>query len=80
LIFIFDDHGLTFLPSQVFPNALVFVKAYPPLLDYFFRQVHSWISDPYRLLTHNEDRPMQGEQEHWLPDSKLLHWYSTNIF
>ena len=77
--FVFDDGGLTFLPSQVFSNALVFVKAYPPLLDYFFRQIHPRIRHPYRLLTHNEDRPMPGGQEHWLQDAKLLHWYSTNI-
>lgn len=77
--FVFDDHGLTFLPSQVWPGALVFVKAYPPLVDYFFRQIHPRIRNPYRLLTHNEDRAMPGKHERFLGDEKLLHWYSTNI-
>ena len=77
--FVFDDQGLSFLPSQVFRNGLVFVKAYPPLLDYFFRQIHPRIRHPYRLLTHNEDRPMPGEHEGMLEDPKIIHWYSTNI-
>jgi len=77
--FVFDDDGLTFLPSQVFEGGIVFVKAYPPLVDYFFRQVHPRIRNPYRLLTHNEDRSMPGDHERYLADGKLLHWYSTNI-
>ena len=77
--FVFDDQGLTFLPSQVFENAIIFVKAYPPLLDYFFRQIHPRIRHPYRLLTHNDDRSMPGQHEAFLREGKLRHWYSTNI-
>ena len=77
--FVFDDLGLTFLPSQVFAGALVFVKAYPSLVDYFFRQIHPRIRHPYRLLTHNGDYSLPGEHEARLEDPKLLHWYTTNL-
>jgi len=77
--FVFDDLGLTFLPSRVFENALIFVKAYPPLVDYFFRQIHPRIRRPYRLLTHNGDYALPGEHEATLEDPKLLRWYTTNL-
>ena len=77
--FVFDDLGLTFLPSKVFENALVFVKAYSPLVDYFFRQIHPRIRHPYRLLTHNGDYSLPGEHMSQLDDPKLLHWYTTNL-
>jgi hypothetical protein len=77
--FVFDDLGLTFLPSRVFENALVFVKAYPPLVDYFFRQIHPRIRKPYRLVTHNGDYSLPSEHQTRLDDPKLLHWFTTNL-
>lgn len=77
--FIFDEEGLSFLPSDVFEDALVFVKAYPSLIDYFFRQIHPRIPGHYRLLTHNQDCTIPGVYEKFLFDSKLKQWYSTNI-
>jgi len=77
--FVFDDLGLTFLPSSVFEGALIFVKAYPPLVDYFFRQIHPRIRKPYRLLTHNGDYSLPSEHAARLDDSKLLRWYTTNL-
>lgn len=77
--FVLDDLGLAFLPSQVFAGALVFVKAYPSLVDYFFRQIHPRIRHPYRLLTHNGDYSLPSEHEARLEDPKLLHWYTTNL-
>jgi hypothetical protein len=77
--FVLDDNGLAFLPSQVHENALIFVKAYPSLVDYFFRQIHPRIRTPYRLITHNGDYSLPAEHAKHLNDPKLLAWYSTNL-
>ncbi len=76
---VFDDHGLTFLPSQVKDNELIFIKAYTPLVDYFFRKILPRIQVPIRLVTHNEDRSFPEEYSEYLASPKLSRWYSTNV-
>jgi hypothetical protein len=77
--YVLDRNGLTFVPSDVRPDSLIFIEAADHLIDYFFRKLEPWLKHPYTLISHNGDASMPGKQSHWLDHPKLKHWFSTNI-
>lgn len=69
------EPGQSFNPKSVKERDIVFVES--ELVEDFFATVHSVISFPYVLITHNGDRNI-GEKEAEYLDEKIICWFAQN--
>ena len=49
----------SFNPADVKEGAIIFVQS--DLLDSYFKDIHTYIKNPYKLITHNGDREHNWE-------------------
>lgn len=73
--FVFDQF-LDFNPTEVKRGDTVFVRN--NLLEEYFLAVHPQITEPYVLISGNEDSSV-SEKFMGCIDGKILHWYAQNL-
>lgn len=74
--FVIDEKGAPFDTESLQYGSIIFVRTLH--LDYFFKQVHPFIREPYILITHNADKGAPGKHAHFLDDDKLIAWFGEN--
>ena len=70
------DETKTLKVGKVKTNDLVFVRN--DLLKYFFENYHIKIKNPYILISHNADEPIDESYQKYL-DSKIVHWFCFKL-
>jgi len=77
---IFSDHifdeSKSFNPKNVKNGDVIFLKT--DLKDIFFIHYHPKIKEPYKLITHNSDMPIEGDDLKYL-DEKNIHWFAAKL-
>ena len=70
------DETKSFDPNKVKKGDILFLKT--ELKDIFFNHYHPKIKEPYKLITHNSDLPVENDDLKNL-DEKIIHWFATKL-
>ena len=73
----FDEASTGFNPSYVQKGEVVFVNV--DYLDFFFKNIHHYIRQPYILLTHNSNRTISEEYRPYLDSPNMIAWFAQNV-
>jgi hypothetical protein len=58
------------------PGDIIFVQICN--LNNFIRKIHPKIKNPYILITHNHDDPIDEKYKNFIKDPKIIKWYTQN--
>tara|TARA_B100000575_G_scaffold294424_1_gene310265 strand:- start:5762 stop:6655 length:894 start_codon:yes stop_codon:yes gene_type:complete len=70
------DETKSFDPNKVKKGDILFLKT--ELKNIFFNHYHPKIKEPYKLITHNSDLPVENDDLKYL-DEKIIHWFATKL-
>ena len=70
------DETKSFDPNKVKKGDILFLKT--ELKDIFFNHYHPKIKEPYKLITHNSDLPVENDDLKYV-DEKIIHWFATKL-
>lgn len=73
---IIDETQNQFDTDTVKPGNIIFIKT--SFCHPFFKAIHPFITNPYILVTHNDDLDAPGDFYNFLQDKKIIAWFGIN--